>query len=144
MAVDFHKRLKEDRIKLFVDNVTKMANNTPADGYMIGEAIDALPDNLKQFLLSEIPDKIIRAEYSRRELGNMEDACLTQGEDELKETYRAEIYKGDEYHAIADLLGTDCVRPDLLETVEALIKLFPERWTLDDLLDELYTKSIGL
>lgn len=144
MAVDFYKKLKEDRIKLFVDNVTKMANNTPADGYMIGEAIGALPDNLKQFLLTEIPDNIIRAEYSRRGLGNMEDACLTQGEDELKETYRAEIYKGDEYHAIADLLGTDCVRPDLLETVEALIKLFPERWTLDDLLDKLYTKSIGL
>lgn len=144
MSVDFYKKLKEDRIKLFVDNVTKMANNTPADGYMIGEAIYALPDNLKQFLLTEIPDKIIRAEYSRRGLGNMEDACLTQGEDELRETYRAEIYKGDELHTVADLLGTDCVRPDLLETVEALIKLFPERWTLDDLLDELYTKSIGL
>lgn len=144
MATDFYKKLKEDRIKLFVDNVTKMANNTPADGYMIGEAIYALPDNLKQFLLTEIPDKVIRAEYSRRELGNMEDACLTQGEDELRETYRVEIYKGNELHTVADLLGTDCIRPDLLETVEALIKLFPERWTLDDLLDELYTKSIGL
>lgn len=144
MVEDFRKKLKEDRIKLFVDTVTKMANNTPADGYMIGDAVVRLPDNIKQFLISEIPDKIIRAEYSRRELGNMEDACLTQGEDELRETYRAEIYKGNEYHAIADLLGTDCVRPDLLETVEALIKLFPERWTLDDLLDELYTKSIGL
>lgn len=144
MAIDFHKKLKEDRIRLFVDNVTKMANNTPADGYMIGEAIGALPDNLKQFLLTEIPDKIIRAEYSRRGLGNMEDACLTQGEDELRETFRSEVYKNDELHTVADLLGTDCVRPDLLETVEALIKLFPERWTLDDLLDELYTKSIGL
>lgn len=144
MAVDFHKKLKEDRIKLFVDNVTKMANNTPADGYMIGEAIDALPDNLKQFLLTEIPDKIIRAEYSRRELGNMEDACLTQGKDELRETYRAEIYKGDEYHATADLLGTDCVRPDLLETVEALIKTFPERWTLDDLFEKLQDRSWGI
>ena len=144
MAIDFHKKLKEDRIKLFVDNVTKMANNTPADGYMIGEAIYALPDNLKQFLLTEIPDNIIRAEYSRRELGNMEDACLTQGEDELKETYRAEIYKGDEYHAIADLLGTNCVRPDLLETVEALIKLFPERWTLDDLFEKLQDRHWGI
>lgn len=144
MAVDFYKKLKEDRIKLFVDNVTKMANNTPADGYMMGEAIDALPDNLKQFLLTEIPDKTIRDEYSRRELGNMEDACLTQGEDELKETYRAEIYKGDEYHAIADLLGTDCVRPDLLETVEALIKLFPERWTLDDLFEKLQNRHWGI
>lgn len=144
MAVDFYKKLKEDRIKLFVDNVTKMANNTPADGYMIGEAIDALPDNLKQFLLTEIPDNIIRAEYSRRGLGNMEDACLTQGEDELRETFRAEIYKGDEYHAIADLLGTDCVRPDLLETVEALIKMFPERWTLDDLFEKLQDRHWGL
>ena len=144
MAVDFHKRLKEDRIKLFVDNVTKMANNTPADGYMIGEAIGALPDNLKQFLLTEIPDKVIRAEYSRRDLGNMEDACLTQGEDELKETYRAEIYKGNEYHAIADLLGTDSPRPDLLETVEALIKTFPERWTLDDLFEKLQDRRWGI
>lgn len=74
----------------------------------------------------------------------MEDACLTQGEDELKETYRAEIYKGNEYHAIADLLGTDCVRPDLLETVEALIKLFPERWTLDDLFEKLQDKRWGI
>ncbi len=144
MAIDFRKKLKEDRISLFVDNVTKMANNTPADGYMIGEAIGALPDNLKQFLLTEIPDKIIRAEYSRRELGNMEDACLTQGEDELKETYRVEIYKGNEYHAIADLLGTDSVRPDLLETVEALIKLFPERWTLDDLFEKLQDRHWGI
>lgn len=144
MAVDFYKKLKEDRIKLFVDNVTKMANNTPADGYMIGEAIDALPDNLKQFLLTEIPDRTVRAEYARRGLGNMEDACLTQGEDELKETYRAEIYKGNEYHAIADLLGTDSVRPDLLETVEALIKLFPERWTIEELSEEIYARSLGL
>lgn len=144
MAIDFRKKLREDRIALFVDNVTKMANNTPADGYMIGEAIGRLPDNIKQFLISEIPDKIVRAEYSRRGLGNLEDACLTQGEDELRETFRSEVYKNDELHTVADLLGTDCVRPDLLETVEALIKLFPERWTLDDLLDELYTKSIGL
>lgn len=144
MEIDFRKKLKEDRIALFVDNVTKMANNTPADGYMIGEAVERLPDNIKQFLLSEIPDKVLRAEYSRRELGNTEDACLTQGEDELRETYRAEIYKGDEYHAIADLLGTDCVRPDLLETVEALIKLFPERWTLDDLFEKLQDRHWGI
>lgn len=144
MAIDFYKKLKEDRIRLFVDNVTKMANNTPADGYMIGEAIGALPDNLKQFLLTEIPDRIVRAEYSRRGLGNMEDACLTQGEDELKGTYLAEVYKGNEYHAIADLLGTDCVRPDLLETVEALIKLFPERWTLDDLFGKLQDRHWGI
>ena len=144
MAVDFHKRLKEDRIKLFVDNVTKMANNTPADGYMIGEAIGALPDNLKQFLLTEIPDKIVRAEYARRGLGNMEDACLTQGEDELKETYQAEIYKGNECRAVADLLGTGGVSPDLLETVEALIKTFPGRWTLDDLLEKLQDKHWGI
>lgn len=39
MAVDFNKRLKTDRIKLFVDVVTKMANDTPAGGYAIGEAI---------------------------------------------------------------------------------------------------------
>lgn len=144
MAIDFRKKLKEDRIALFVDNVTKMANNTPADGYMIGEAVGRLPDNIKQFLISEIPDKVLRAEYSRRNLGDLEGAAMVQSADELKETFRSEVYKNDELHTIADLLGTDCVRPDLLETVEALIKLFPERWTLDDLLDELYTKSIGL
>lgn len=144
MAVDFNKRLKTDRIKLFVGVVTKMANDTPAGGYAIGEAIGSLPDNLKQFLLSEIPDKIIRAEYSRRNLGDLEGAAMVQSADELFETFRSEIYNNNELHTVADLLGTDCVRPDLLETVEALIKLFPERWTLDDLLDELYTKSIGL
>lgn len=144
MAIDFHKKLKEDRIKLFVDNVTKMANNTPADGYMIGEAVGALPDNLKQFLLTEIPDRIIRAEYSRRNLGDLEGAAMVQSKDELRETFRSEVYNNDKLHTVADLLGTDCVRPDLLETVEALIKLFPERWTLDDLSDELYAKSIGL
>lgn len=142
--VDFNKKLKLDRIKLFVDVVTKMANDTPAGGYAIGEAIGNLPDNIKQFLLSEIPDRIIRAEYSRRELGRLEDACLTQGRDELIETYRAEVYKNNEMHAVADLLGTDAVHPDLLETVEALIKQFPERWTLDDLLDKLYERSLGL
>lgn len=142
--VDFNKKLKLDRIKLFVDVVTKMANDTPAGGYAIGEAIGNLPDNIKQFLLSEIPDRIIRAEYARRDLGSLEDACLTQGRDELVETYRAEVYKNNEVHAVADLLGTDAVHPDLLETVEALIKQFPERWTLDDLLDKLYERSLGL
>lgn len=144
MAEDLRKKLKEDRIALFVDNVTKMANNTPADGYMIGEAVGRLPDNIKQFLLSEIPDRVLRAEYSRRNLGDLEGAAMVQSADELKETFRSEVYANNELHTVADLLGTDCVRPDLLETVEALIKLFPERWTLDDLLDELYTKSLGL
>lgn len=142
--VDFNKKLKLDRIKLFVDVVTKMANDTPAGGYAIGEAIGNLPDNIKQFLLSEVPDRIIRAEYARRDLGSLEDACLTQGRDELIETYRAEVYKNNEMHAVADLLGTDAIHPDLLETVEALIKQFPERWTLDDLLDKLYERSLGL
>lgn len=144
MAEDFNKKLKLDRIKLFVDVVTKMANDTPAGGYAIGEAIGALPDNIKQFLLSEIPDKIIRAEYSRRELGKLEDACLTQGKEELIETFRSEIYRGNELHTIADLLGTDCLRPDLIETAEALCKLFPERWTIDELSEEIYARSLGL
>lgn len=144
MAEDFNKRLKTDRIKLFVDVVTKMANDTPAGGYAIGEAIGSLPDNLKQFLLSEIPDKIIRAEYSRRGLGNLEDACVTQGNDELIETFRSEIYNNNKLHTIADLLGTDCLRPDLVETAEALVKLFPERWTIEELSEEIYARSLGL
>lgn len=144
MEVDFNKRLKLDRIKLFVDVVTKMANDTPAGGYAIGEAIRALPENIQQFLLSEIPDKVLRREYARRELGNLEDACLTQGKDELFETFRSEIYQNDKLHTVANLLGTDCLRPDLVETAEALVKLFPERWTIQELSDEIYAKSLGL
>ena len=144
MAIDFRKKLKEDRIALFVDNVTKMANNTPADGYMIGEAVGRLPDNIKQFLLSEIPDKVLRAEYSRRNLGDLEGAAMVQSADELKETFRSEVYMNNELHTVADLLGTDCVRPDLLETVEALIKTFPERWTLDDLFEKLQDRHWGI
>lgn len=139
--IDFNKKIKEDRVKLFVYNVTKMANNTPAQGYTIGDAMKQLPGNLQQFVISEIPDKVLRAEYARRDLGHLED-CALYGEDEIKETYRNEIYRNNELHTIADLLGVDCIRPDLLEVVEAVLKLFPERWTLRDLQDILYDAEL--
>lgn len=63
--VDFNEKLKIDRIKLFCDVVTKMANGTPAEGYAIGEAIKQLPDNLQQFLISEVPDVILRRELHK-------------------------------------------------------------------------------
>lgn len=141
--VDFNKRLKIDRIALFVKNVTEMGNNTPADGYMIGDAVNALPDNLKQFLLSEIPDSILRKEYARRNLHKLDDVALS-GLGEIKDAFVSEVYTNNELHTVAELLGTDALQPDLTETVEALIKLFPERWTLDDLLDVLQSKAWGL
>mgnify|MGYP001358279874 CR=1 FL=1 len=141
--VYFNKKLKIDRIALFVKNVTEMGNNTPADGYMIGDAVNALPDNLKQFLLSEIPDNILRKEYARRNLHKLDDVALS-GLDEIKDAFVSEVYTNNELHTVAELLGTDALRPDLIETVEALIKLFPERWTLDDLLDVLQSKAWGL
>lgn len=85
--VDFNKRLKLDRIKLFVDVVTKMANGTPAEGYAIGDAIRALPENLQQFIISEVPDKIIRREHTRRELNRMNaDDFIDAGA--MAETYK--------------------------------------------------------
>lgn len=69
---------------------------------------------------------------------------MTQGNDELIETFRSEIYNNNKLHTIADLLGTDCLRPDLVETAEALVKLFPERWTIEELSEEIYARSLGL
>lgn len=57
---------------------------------------------------------------------------------------RSEIYNINKLHTIADLLGTDCLRPDLVETADALVKLFPERWTIEELSEEIYARSLGL
>ena len=92
---DFNEKLKVDRINQFGHLVKSMANGTPAEGYTIGDAIRALPDNLQQFLLSEVPDRIIRKEHTRRGLNILEDTTLLAGVDELRETYTDEIFKAD-------------------------------------------------
>lgn len=77
--VDFNKKLKVDRINLFCDVVTKMAYRTPAEGNAVGEAIRQLPDSLQQYLISEVPDKILRREYTRRELHKGEKVLFEGG-----------------------------------------------------------------
>lgn len=141
--VDFNKKLKVDRIKLFVDVVTKMANGTPAEGYAIGEAIHALPENLQQYLISEVPDVILRREYTRRELHKGERYVL-EGADEITEVYKEEVFKANRSEAMKDLLGIKIKFPDILDVLEEVLKCFPERYTLDDIYDMLYKKDLGL
>lgn len=85
--VEFNKKLKIDRIKLFCDVVTKMANGTPAEGYAIGDAIKQLPENLQQYLISEVPDSILRREYSRRELHKGDNVAF-EGADTIAEVLK--------------------------------------------------------
>lgn len=141
--VDFNKKLKIDRINLFCDVVTKMANGTPAEGYAIGDAIKQLPENLQQFLISEVPDVILRREYSRRELHKGEGAVF-EGADTVAEVYKEEVFNADKEGAIKDLLGIKSQFPDILDVIEELLKCFPERYTLDDIYDMLYKKDLGL
>lgn len=141
--VNFNKKLKVDRIKLFVDVVTKMANGTPAEGYAIGEAIYALPENLQQYLISEVPDRIIRREYTRRELHKGEKYVF-EGADEITEVYKEEVFKANRAEALKDLLGIKIKFPDILDVLEEVLKCFPERCTLDDIYDMLYKKDLGL
>lgn len=141
--VDFNKKLKADRIKLFVDVVTKMANGTPAEGYAIGEAIHALPENLQQYLISEVPDVILRREYTRRELHKGE-RYVFEGADEITEVYKEEVFKANRTEAMKDLLGIKIKFPDILDVLEEVLKCFPERYTLDDIYDMLYKKDLGL
>lgn len=141
--VDFNKRLKVDRINLFCDVVTKMANGTPAEGYAIGDAIKKLPENLQQFLISEVPDTILRREYSRREL-HRGDAVLFEGVDEIKEVFKEEIFNADKAGTLKDLLGIKSRFPDILDVIEEVLKCFPERYTLDDIYDMLYKRDLGL
>ena len=141
--VDFKEKLKTDRIKLFCDVVTKMANGTPAEGYAIGEAIYQLPENLQQYLISEVPDSILRREYSRRELHKGEGAVF-EGADTVAEVYKEEVFNANRAEAMKDLLGIKSRFPDILDVIAEVLKCFPERYTLDDIYDMLYKKDLGL
>lgn len=141
--VDFNEKLKIDRIKLFCDVVTKMANGTPAEGYAIGEAIKQLPENLQQFLISEVPDVILRREYSRREL-HKGDGAVFEGADTVAEVYKEEVFNANKAEAVKDLLGIKSKFPDVLDVIAEVLKCFPERYTLDDIYDMLYKKDLGL
>lgn len=141
--VDFNKKLKVDRIKLFVDVVTKMANGTPAEGYAIGEAIHALPENLQQYLISEVPDRIIRREHTRRELNRMnaDDFIDTEA---MAETYKEEVFKADKVKALKELLGIKGEFTDEMDVIEDVLKCFPSRLTLNEFCNNVYMKEIGL
>lgn len=141
--VDFNKKLKIDRINLFCDVVTKMANGTPAEGYAIGDAIKQLPENLQQYLISEVPDVILRREYSRREL-HIGDNVVFEGADTIADVYKEEVYNADKAGAIKDLLGIKSAFPDILDVIEEVLKVMPGRYTLYDIYDMLYKKSLGL
>lgn len=141
--VDFNKKLKIDRINLFCDVVTKMAHGTPAEGYAIGDAIKQLPENLQQYLISEVPDSILRREYSRREL-HKGDNVVFEGSDTIAEVYKEEVFNANRAEAMKDLLGIKSQFPDILDVIEEVLKCFPERYTLDDIYDMLYKKDLGL
>mgnify|MGYP001451722566 FL=1 len=141
--VDFNKKLKVDRINLFCDVVTKMAHGTPAEGYAIGDAIKQLPENLQQYLISEVPDVILRREYSRRELHKGEGAVF-EGADTVAEVYKEEVFNANRAEALKDLLGIKSKFPDILDVIAEVLKCFPERYTLDDIYDMLYKKDLGL
>lgn len=141
--VDFNKKLKVDRINLFCDVVTKMANGTPAEGYAIGDAIKQLPENLQQYLISEVPDVILRREYSRREL-HKGDNVVFEGADTVAEVYKEEVFNANRAEALKDLLGIKSKFPDILDVIEEVMKCFPGWYTLDDIFDMLYKKDLGL
>lgn len=141
--VDFNKKLKVDRINLFCDVVTKMANGTPVEGYAIGDAIKQLPENLQQYLISEVPDVILRREYSRREL-HIGDNVVFEGADTIAEVYKEEVFNANRAEAVKDLLGIKSQFPDILDVIEEVLKCFSERYTLDDIYDMLYKRDLGL
>ena len=141
--VDFNKKLKVDRINLFCDVVTKMAHGTPAEGYAIGDAIKQLPENLQQYLISEVPDSILRREYSRRELHKGEGAVF-EGADTVAEVYKEEVFNANKAEAMKDLLDIKSKFPDMLDVIEEVLKCFPERYTIEDIYDMLYKKDLGL
>ena len=140
---DFNKKLKVDRINQFGHLVKAMANGTPAEGYTIGDAIKALPDNLQQFLLSEVPDRIIRKEHTRRGLNDL-TTTLYEGIDELREVYTDEVFKASPARELCNLLGIKSAFPDILDVIDEVLKLFPERLTRKDLANEMYMDEIGM
>lgn len=141
--VDFNKKLKVDRINLFCDVVTKMAHGTPAEGYAIGDAIKQLPENLQQYLISEVPDSILRREYSRREL-HKGDNVVFEGKAEIAEVYKEEVFNANKAEAMKDLLGIKSKFPDILDVIAEVLKCFPERYTLGDIYDMMYRIDLGL
>lgn len=141
--VDFNKKLKVDRINLFCDVVTKMAHGTPAEGYAIGDAIKQLPENLQQYLISEVPDVILRREYSRREL-HKGDNVEFEGADTIAEVYKEEVFNANKAEALKDLLDIKSKFPDILDVIAEVLKCFPERYTIEDIYDMLYKKDLGL
>lgn len=140
---EFGKKLKVDRVNQFGHLVKAMAHGTPTEGYAIGDAIKALPDNLQQYLLSEVPDRILRKEHTRRGL-NILDTALLSGVDELRETYTDAVFKANPARELCNLLGIKSAFPDILDVIGEVLKLFPERFTRKDLANELYMDEIGL
>lgn len=141
---EFNKKLKVDRVNQFGHLVKAMAYGTPTEGYAIGDAIGALPDNLQQYLLSEVPDRIIRKEHTRRGLNNLDATALIAGVDELRETYTDEVFKANPARELCNLLGIRSAFPDILDVIDEVLKLFPERFTRKDLANELYMDEIGM
>lgn len=141
---EFNKKLKVDRVNQFGHLVKAMAYGTPTEGYTIGDAIKALPDNLQQYLLSEVPDRIIRKEHTRRGLNNLDATALIAGVDELRETYTDEVFKANPARELCNLLGIRSAFPDILDVMDEVLKLFPERFTRKDLANELYMDEIGM
>ena len=141
---EFNKKLKVDRINQFGHLVKAMAHGTPAEGYTIGDAIKALPDNLQQFLLSEVPDRILRKEYTRRGLNNLDATALITWADELREVYTDAVFKANPARELCNLLGIESAFPNILDVIDEVLKLFPERLTRKDLANELYMDEIGM
>lgn len=140
---EFNKKLKVDRVNQFGHLVKAMAHGTPTEGYTIWDAIKALPDNLQQYLLSEVPDRILRKEHTRRGLNNLTTTPY-EGIDELRETYTDVVFKRDPARELCDLLGIKSKFPDILGVIDEVLKLFPERFTRKDLANELYMDEIGM
>lgn len=141
---EFNKKLKVDRVNQFGHLVKAMAHGTPTEGYTIGDAIKALPDNLQQFLLSEVPDRILRKEYTRRGLNNLDSTALITWADELREVYTDAVFKANPARELCNLLGIKSAFPDILDVIDEVLKLFPERLTRKDLANELYMDEIGM
>ncbi|WAX05792.1 hypothetical protein BC679P4_00033 [Bacteroides phage BC679P4] len=140
---EFNKKLKVDRVNQFGHLVKAMAHGTPTEGYAIGDAIKALPDNLQQYLLSEVPDRILRKEHTRRGLNDLTTTPY-EGIDELRETYTDVVFKRDPARELCNLLGIKSKFPDILDVIDEVLKLFPERLTRKDLANELYMDEIGM
>ena len=141
---EFNKKLKVDRVNQFGHLVKAMAHGTPTEGYAIGDAIKALPDNLQQYLLSEVPDRILRKEHTRRGLNDLGATAVIAGADELREVYTDEVFKANPARELCNLLGIKSAFPDILDVIDEVLKLFPERFTRKDLANELYMDEIGM